>query len=219
MFAVGNGYLGLRGAPEEGTPAHDPGVILNGFHETWPIVYPEDAYGLARTGQTIVDVPDGSIIRLFVDDEPLDPAADGVLRFERVLDMRSGVLVREVEWETARGCRVLVRSRRLASLSDRHLAAIDYEVVVLDGDASVTVCSELVTHAPVQSTGDPRRGRGFAEQALVPRSARVHGAGALAASRHPQQRARAGVRHGASDRLDRGRHRSTRTRRATAPAS
>src|SRR5215217_8202133 len=50
VFAVGNGYLGVRGAPDEGTPARDPGVVLNGFHETWPIVYPEDAYGLARTG-------------------------------------------------------------------------------------------------------------------------------------------------------------------------
>jgi alpha,alpha-trehalose phosphorylase len=37
VFAVGNGYLGLRGAPEEGGPSHDPGVVLNGFHETWPV--------------------------------------------------------------------------------------------------------------------------------------------------------------------------------------
>ena len=55
-----------------GSPTRDPGVILNGFHETWPIVYPEDAYGMARTGQTTVNVTDGSIIRLLVDDEPLD---------------------------------------------------------------------------------------------------------------------------------------------------
>ena len=60
MFALGNGYLGVRGAPEEGTPAYDGGMVLNGFHETWPIAYPEDAYGLARTGQTIVAPPDGN---------------------------------------------------------------------------------------------------------------------------------------------------------------
>ena len=74
VFAVANGYLGVRGAPEEGGPAHDPGVTLNGLHETWPIVYPEDAYGLARTGHTVVNATDGSIIRLFVDDEPFDLA-------------------------------------------------------------------------------------------------------------------------------------------------
>ena len=93
--------------------------------------------------------------------------------------MRIGVLVREVEWETARGRRVLVRSRRLASLADRHLAAIDYEVVALDGDAAVTICSELVTHAPAPAADDPRRGKGFAEKVLVPRDARTHGDGAL----------------------------------------
>ena len=45
VFAVGNGYLGIRGAPEEGGPSHDPGVILNGLHETWPIVYPRTPTG------------------------------------------------------------------------------------------------------------------------------------------------------------------------------
>ena len=114
VFAVGNGYVGVRGTPEEGTPAHDAGAILNGLHETWPIVYPEDAFGLARTGQTIVNATDGSIIRLFVDDEPLDLQTATIVRFERVLDMRAGVLRREVVWETARGRRVLVRSSRLA---------------------------------------------------------------------------------------------------------
>src|ERR687886_2572579 len=124
VLAVGNGYLGVRGAPEEGAPARDAGVILNGFHETWPIVYPEDAYGLARTGQTIVNATDGSIIRLFVDDEPFDLTSAKIVRFERVLDMQTGVLTREVEFETGRGRRLLVRSRRLASLEHRHLAAM-----------------------------------------------------------------------------------------------
>src|SRR5215207_5748435 len=134
VFAVGNGYLGVRGTPEEGAPAYDPGVILNGFYETWPIIYPEDAYGLARTGQTIVNATDGSIIRLYVDDEPFELSTARLIRFERALDMRIGVLTREVEWETGRGQRVLVRSRRLASLERRQLAALDYEVVALDAD-------------------------------------------------------------------------------------
>src|SRR5262245_21691605 len=168
VFAVGNGYLGIRGAADEGAPAHDPGVVLNAFHETWPIVYPEDAYGLARTGQTIVDGVDGSVIRLFVDDEPFDLARARVLRFERVLDMQIGVLSREVEFETERGKRMLIRSRRLASLEHRHLAAIDYEVVALDAAARITISSELVTRAPAAAADDPRRGKGFAEKVLVP---------------------------------------------------
>ena len=175
VFAVGNGYLGVRGAPDEGTPAHDPGVILNGFHETWPIVYPEDAYGLARTGQTIVGATDGSIVRLFVDDEPFDLASARLLAFERTLDMRTGVLSRELEFETARGGRIRIRSRRLASLADRHLLAIDYEVEALDGPARIAIASELLTHPPGAGADDPRRGKGFAEQVLRPLQARAAG--------------------------------------------
>jgi alpha,alpha-trehalose phosphorylase len=173
IFAVANGYLGLRGTPEEGTPAHDPGVVLNGFYESWPIVYPEDAYGLARTGQTIVNATDGSIIRLFVDEEPFDLATARILRFERVLDLQAGVVAREVEWETPRGARLLLRSTRLASFEHRHLAAMSYEVTALDVAVQVTISSELVTHAPEGASDDPRRGKGFAEKVLRPLAARA----------------------------------------------
>jgi alpha,alpha-trehalose phosphorylase len=197
VFAVANGYLGVRGAPEEGGPAHDPGVTLNGLHETWPIVYPEDAYGLARTGHTVVNATDGSIIRLFVDDEPFDLATARLVRFERVLDMQIGVLGREVEWETPRGRRVLVRSRRLASLEDRHLLAMDYEVVALDGPARIALCSELVTHAPEATSDDPRRGKGFAEKVLMPLEARAAGARAVLelATRNSALRLACGMDH------------------------
>ena len=168
VFAVGNGYLGIRGTPEEGGRAHDAGAILNGFHETWPIVYPEDAYGLARTGQTIVSATDGSIVRLCVDGEAFDAATARVLRFERVLDMRTGVLSREVEFETSQGRRLLVRSRRLASLEDRHLAAFEYEVLALDAAVRIDISSELVTHGGVESSDDPRRGKGSVEKVLEP---------------------------------------------------
>jgi hypothetical protein len=40
-----------------------------GFHESWPIVYGEEAFGFARTGQTMLAVPDATVISLYVDDE------------------------------------------------------------------------------------------------------------------------------------------------------
>jgi len=173
VFAVANGYLGLRGNPEEGTPAREAGVALNGFYESWPIVYPEDAYGLARTGQTIVGAPDGTLIRLFVDDEPFELSTARLLAFERSLDMKTGVLSRLVQFETARGHRMQIRSRRLASLEHRHLAAMDYELVSLDGSAEIAISSELVIHPEEHDSDDPRRGKGFADSALVPVAARA----------------------------------------------
>ena len=153
--------------PEEGAPAHDAGAILNGFHETWPIVYPEDAYGLARTGQTIVNATDGTIIRLFVDDEPFDLATARVAALRaRARHARRRAQPRgRVRDRRAAGAS-LVRSRRLASLEDRHLAAIDYEVVALDARVRIAVSSELVTHGGREAGDDPRRGKGFAEKVL-----------------------------------------------------
>jgi len=144
LFTVANGYLGLRGNPEEGRPAHEHATLIAGFHETWPIVHAEQAFGLAQTGQTIVDVPDAKAIKLYVDDEPLFLPTAHTTGYERVLDFRSGILDRRLIWETPSGRRVEVRSRRLVSLRYRHLAAFQFEVRVLNGDAPVVISSQLV---------------------------------------------------------------------------
>ena len=102
-LALSNGYLGVRGIHDEGRPAVAPGVFVNGFHETWPIIHAEDAYGLARVGQTIVNVPDATIIELYVDDEPLFVPTARLPEYRRVLDMRNGILTRELLWATPSG--------------------------------------------------------------------------------------------------------------------
>jgi alpha,alpha-trehalose phosphorylase len=115
-------------ALEEGRPTADDGTLVNGFFEFRPIVYPEEAYGFPREGQTILYVPESKIVRLYVDDEPVDLCSAHILSYRRMLDMRAGLLRRDVEYATALGKRVRVRSARIVSLRRRHLAAIDYEV-------------------------------------------------------------------------------------------
>jgi alpha,alpha-trehalose phosphorylase len=68
---------------------------------------------------------------------------------------------------------MLIRSRRLASLEDRHLVAMDYEVVPLDTGVRIAISSELVTHAPGEESDDPRGRKGFAEKVLVPLATRA----------------------------------------------
>jgi alpha,alpha-trehalose phosphorylase len=169
IFSVGNGYLGMRGNFEEGRPVFQSGTFVNGFYESWPIIYGEEAYGFAKTGQTIVNVPDGKIMKLYVDDEPLFlPTAD-LLEFQRTLDMKSGTLDRRVLWETPAGKRVLVESRRLVSFQHRHLVAISYRVTVLNAKAPVIISSQLI-NMDIRETEefDPRKTRGFKERPLVP---------------------------------------------------
>jgi alpha,alpha-trehalose phosphorylase len=87
LFAIGNGYLGMRGNFDEGRPAFQNGTFINGFHETWPIVYGEKAYGFAHTGQTMLNVTDARVIRLYVDDEPFFLPTASLQIYQRTLDM------------------------------------------------------------------------------------------------------------------------------------
>ena len=116
IFALSNGYLGMRGCFEEGAPVVNDGTYINGFYEEWPIVYGEEAYGYAQTGQTIVNVTDSRIIKLYVDDEPFYLPRAHLLKFDRRLNMKTGTLDREILWETPAGKHVLIKSRRLVSL-------------------------------------------------------------------------------------------------------
>jgi len=172
MLALGNGYLGMRGCPEEGGPNVENSTLINGFYETRPIVYGEEAYGFAKTGQTICRVTDSKIIKLFVDDEPFWLPDASLLSYDRRLNMKSGTLDREILWETPAGKRVLITSRRLVSLANKHVAAISYCVTLLNAGAFVMISSEMATKEPNASINgdDPRQSRAFAGRVLHPRS-------------------------------------------------
>jgi alpha,alpha-trehalose phosphorylase len=158
-FSLGNGFIGVRGSFEEGRPALSPGTFVNGFHETWPIVHAEEAPALARTGQTIVSVPDATILKLYVDDEPLFLPTARTRAYARILDMRAGTLTRELVWSTPAGKHVRVRSCRIVSLDQRHVVAIRYEVTLLDHAAPVTICSLVVNRQDARLSSELRERR------------------------------------------------------------
>jgi alpha,alpha-trehalose phosphorylase len=158
VFALSNGHIGLRGTLDEGEPHGLPGTYLNGVYETRPLPYAEAGYGFPEDGQTIVNVTNGKLIRLLVDDEPFDIRYGELLAHRRVLDMRAGTLSREVEWRSPAGQVVRVRSIRLVSLVQRAVAAILWEVEPVDEPARIVVQSELVANEaqPEAPSKDPR---------------------------------------------------------------
>jgi alpha,alpha-trehalose phosphorylase len=158
VFALSNGHIGLRGTLDEGEPHGLPGTYLNGVYETRPLPYAEAGYGFPEDGQTIVNVTNGKLIRLLVDDEPFDIRYGDLLSHRRVLDMRAGTLEREAEWRSPAGQVVRVRSVRLVSLVQRAVAAILWEVEPVDEPARIVVQSELVANEaqPEEPSGDPR---------------------------------------------------------------
>jgi alpha,alpha-trehalose phosphorylase len=156
-FALANGHIGIRGTFEEGEPRGLPGTYLNGFYEEHELPYAEAGYGYPEAGQTVVNVTDGKIIRLLVEDEPFDMRYGTATAHDRTLDFRAGTLTRNTEWVSPTGRQVRVRTRRMVSFTQRAVVAIRYEVEPLDDDTQLVLQSDLLANEPIESdTSDPR---------------------------------------------------------------
>ncbi|MCW2694230.1 MAG: Maltose phosphorylase [Mycobacterium sp.] len=157
LFALSNGHIGLRGNLDEGEPNALPGTYLNGLYESRPLPYGETGYGFPESGETVINVTNGKVMRLLVDDEPFDIRYGELEQHERCLDLRAGTLTRTALWTSPAGQRVRVRTTRIVSLTHRSIVAIHYEVEAVDEEARVVVQSELVTNEELPSaSNDPR---------------------------------------------------------------
>ncbi|NRF72146.1 glycoside hydrolase family 65 protein [Aquincola sp. S2] len=169
LFAIGNGFIGLRGVGDEGPAggAHD-GCYLNGFYETAPIHHPETAFGLARENQFMLSVPSGKRLQIWLDDECFDPLQGTLLHYEQALDFRRGVLERQIEWQSPGGRRVRIASQRLVCQQRRTLWAARTEVTALNFDGRIALVINLDARVGNLAAGDdPRVGSHVAEAPLL----------------------------------------------------
>jgi alpha,alpha-trehalose phosphorylase len=167
VLALANGHIGMRANLDEGEPFGLPGTYLGGFYERRPLPYPESVYGNPDEGQTVVNVTNGKIIRLLVEDEPFDVRYGELRSHERLLDLRAGVLRRVVEWVSPTGRPVRVTSTRLVSFTQRAAAAILYEVESLEGAWPIVLQSELVSNESLPVTEDDPRAAAALSAPLV----------------------------------------------------
>ncbi|MFJ8543995.1 glycoside hydrolase family 65 protein [Streptomyces sp. NPDC093586] len=182
VFALSNGHIGWRGNLDEGEPHGLPGSYLNGVYELHPLPYAEAGYGYPESGQTVINVTNGKLLRLLVDDEPFDLRYGRLVKHERTLDLRRGVLERICEWTSPAGSTIRVRSTRLVSLTQRAIAAVEYEVEPVDSRIRVVIQSELVANESLPDPdGDPRTAKALKsplepeeDLALGPRLRLVH---------------------------------------------
>ena len=186
VFALANGHIGWRGNLDEGEPHGLPGSYLNGVYELRPMPYAEAGYGYPESGQTVINVTNGKLIRLLVDDEPFDVRYGELRAHERCLDFRAGVLHRTANWVSPAGRAIRVSSTRLVSFVQRSIAAIRYDVEPLDDPVRVVVQSELVANEQLPAPGgDPRAaaalGAPLVEEADAAKGAR---AGLVHSTRH-----------------------------------
>jgi alpha,alpha-trehalose phosphorylase len=127
LFAIGNGYLGMRGALDTPPPGSQCDLFIAGIYDRKraDLPYSEIEFLAPERGDDpyaeLVPLPFPFRLFAAVEGEALDFAGPHGRELRRTLDLRTGVLHIEAVYETSEGRRTAVRTRRCASLADPHL--------------------------------------------------------------------------------------------------
>ncbi len=184
IFALGNGNIGFRGNFEDAGYSVANGTYINGFFEEEAIVYPEPAFGYARTRQVMLNVADTKPIRLYIGDDRFDLRTGTIEHYERSLDLRGGILSRSIRWRSPGGVLTDIHIRRVVSLVRREIAAISYTVTLPEADAALRFESLIDGTASNQQTGDdPRIGTRLRSQSLQATHMRASGSSGVLVQR------------------------------------
>jgi len=132
IFTIGNGYLGTRGTFEERYPGDRQATLIHGVFDDAPIVHTE-----------LVNAPDWLPFYLLVEGQRFAMNRGVVTNYRRTLDLRTGVLTRELRWRSPGGHSVDIAIERWASLADEHLCAIRYSVTALDFSGEIELRAGL----------------------------------------------------------------------------
>ncbi len=147
IFALGNGYIGIRGGFEErmggGECRSIDGIYLNGFYESVPIPHAETGYGYALNTQTMLNVTNSKLIELNLEGEKFSLTRGTILEYKRFLDMKNGCLHRNLIWRSPEGREAEIKIRRVVPFAHRHLLVFEYKVKALNFSGKVTISSSM----------------------------------------------------------------------------
>jgi trehalose/maltose hydrolase-like predicted phosphorylase len=135
VFALANGYMSSRGAPES-APEHLPGVVghhVNGLYDT-------PTGGILD--REMINLPAWTPLHLEVDGRALELTGGEQQAYARALDLRRGLLGQSVRWVTPASKAVSLDSERLVSMAVPHLAAIRW-TLTSDTDCEVSIRSAI----------------------------------------------------------------------------
>ena len=135
VFTLGNGLASSRGVLEEGYVGERRTTFVHGIFDDVPIVMTE-----------IANAPDWMSIDILLDGERLRLEEGTLLAYHRHLDLRAGLLVRTVRWESPGGRRTRLRFERFMSLANRNLLALRVQVTPENWTGPVEVRSALFGH-------------------------------------------------------------------------
>jgi kojibiose phosphorylase len=132
MFSVGNGRFSTRGSLEEGHSGDQAATLMHGLFAPHPIVIRE-----------LVNLPDWTALEVVIDGERFSMARGEVTSYRRVLDLKSGLLRREVSWTSPAGVKVDLCFERFASLAEQDVGMVRVTVMPVDEPAPIEIRAAL----------------------------------------------------------------------------
>ncbi|TVP62152.1 MAG: beta-phosphoglucomutase [Nodularia sp. (in: Bacteria)] len=132
VFTIGNGYLGTRGSFEEGYVRALPATFIHGVYDDVPVVYTE-----------LANCPDWLPLVLSIDGDKFRLDQGEILRYDRQLDLRQGLLCRSLRWRSPNGKTVDIHLERFASLADQHVLGQRCQVTPVDFDGIIEIQASI----------------------------------------------------------------------------
>ncbi|RUT73276.1 glycoside hydrolase family 65 protein [Ancylomarina longa] len=171
LFALANGYLGVRGNFEEGVPSNitsTKGTYINAFFESEEIQYGEKLFGFPDRSQSIVNLIDAQAILIQIDDENYSLFEGEVLDYNRELDLRKGVISRTIHWKSPKGSEIKISWKRMVALTIKELFIIDLSIESINFSGKVVLRSFVDGDVSnMVSEDDPRVGTSSAKSLKV----------------------------------------------------
>ncbi len=142
LCTLGNGFFATRGAAA--------GAVADGTH--YPGTYLAGGYNRMRTdiagriveNEDLVNLPNWLALEFRIGEQDwFDARTVELLSYRQELDLRRGMLVRSISFEDGQGRRSTLVERRLVSMSDMHLCALELVLTAENWSAGVTVRSAI----------------------------------------------------------------------------
>ncbi|BAZ33184.1 beta-phosphoglucomutase [Cylindrospermum sp. NIES-4074] len=132
LFTIGNGYLGTRGSFEEGYTRSFPATLIHGVYDEVPVVYTE-----------LANCPDWLPLVIIVNGDRFRLDQGEILRYDRQLDLRQGILTRCLRWRSPSGHTIDINFERFVSLADNHVLGQRCQLTPINFDGVIEVQASI----------------------------------------------------------------------------
>ncbi len=133
IMCLGNGYMGTRSATEESYVGQVRNTFVAG---TFNKCAPEEVTELPNAADIIG-------LDFYINDELFSLEKGKFSHYDRTLNLKTGELTRNFDWQDQQGNSFRFEFRRMVSMKDRHLLATKVTIVPLDSDAQFLIKSGI----------------------------------------------------------------------------